>query len=401
MGTLVRTTIGILLCGLVISPGQNASATTDLKSLYEGHQWFELREAMAGKQGPALYRGAVAAAFNKTAEAQDLLQPLIDSSSTPDAEAEQAAQWLSYVYLRAGQYQKAVVQVNVESSLGAMLRTLPDQSISSFQQCAVTCRCNQRKLFVPISIKGKAAEFFIDSDANFSFMSESEARNLGLTIHGTDMKVQGAAGTQAAFRTAVADELTIGSVQLRNVSFLVLADAEEVFPKLPLEERGALGLPVLLALRTVRFNSEGKFEIGFPSESEDPDHPTLCFDGPEPIVKIGFEQQQLPAVLDTGAEVTEIWPPFAMRFADVVNASGKKGTKLERGVGGRSQVPERVVPELTLQVGGFEAHVHPAHVLLASTTPNSQWFYARLGLDVLRLAHQVTIDFTSLTVRLQ
>ncbi len=406
---LLKVLVGCLLCGALFQDGGGAQHARDLKALYDAHAWFELREALANTSAaPPLYRGAVAAAFNEVAEAEAALKPLYESNSDSDAgpvdadqaDADQASEWLSYMYLRSGQYRKAAAQLEDNSPLTAMLRGLPDQAVTRFQPCTVHCRRCERKLFIPVSIQGKSAEFMVDSDANFSFMSESEAKNLGLTVRDSNASVHGATGKQTAFRTAVADAVDIGNLQLRNVTFMVLGDNEEVFSSLPLSQKGAIGLPVLLAFRTVRFSTGGTFEIGVPS-AQIKKHPTLCFDGADPVALVEFKQQRLPVIFDTGAEATELWPPFAKQFSDIVNASVKTSTKTERSFGGKSEITEKVVPEMMLRVGGFDAHLHPAHVLLGETTPNSRWYYARLGLDVLNLAHQVTIDFEALTLTLQ
>src|SRR5579875_571092 len=163
--------------------GQGLKSTgSDLQPLYDAHQWFALREALTGQSGAAFYRGAVAAAFNRQAEAENILKPVLAGPS--DSEANDAAKWLDFLYLRLGLYQKAAAQMDGDSALDLMIRGLPDQSTAAFAPGAVPCRMFRRRLFIPISINGQTGEFFVDSDANFSFISESEARNLGLAIQG-------------------------------------------------------------------------------------------------------------------------------------------------------------------------------------------------------------------------
>lgn len=372
-------------------------ATADLKALYQGHDWFALRAALTNGS-PALYRGAVAAAFNQTAEAETLLNQVIDSGST--TEADQASDWLTYLYLRHGRYQKAAAQMDDHAPMARLLRDLPDQCANRVKPETLRCRINQRKLFLPLSINGQAAEFMVDSDANFSFMSESEARSLGLAMRESTKPVHGVTGNPVAFRVALADRVGVGNVQLRNVIFMVLDDRENVFPNLPVSERGAIGLPVLLALRSVRFDRQGTFEIGMTAPVATR-NPNLCFDGADPVALVEFQLQELPVIFDTGNEVTEMWPPFARRFPDLLNATHITGTKLESGFGGKTQIPEKMLPELVLRTGEFGVRLHPAHLLLDETTPNSRWYYGRLGLDVLEQARQVTIDFGALTLTLQ
>ncbi len=374
-------------------------STAEWRAIYDVHDWFQLRDAIQGKDAPPLYRGAVAAAFNRMDEAAEALHPLINGSTT-SKDADDADDWLSYMYVRAGQYQKAAAEMDAGTPLLATLRNLPDQTVSSSQPSSVVCRISQRKLFIPVIIQGKQVEFFLDSDANFSFISESQARSLGLTIRESEVKVHGAGGVETGFRTAVADDLTVGNVQLKHVAFMVMADNEQLFSRFPAGQQGALGLPVLLAFRTVRY-SKGKLDIAAPSEAVNTDAQNLCFDGLDPVVRVHFEQQQLPVVFDTGAEMTEIWPPFARKFPAVVNASSKSSSTMESSFGGNSRIAERILPELVLGVGGVDAHIRPARVLLAQTTPNSQRYFGRLGLDALMSAHQVNIDFEALKLTLR
>ncbi len=99
--------------------------------------------------------------------------------------------------------------------------------------------------------------------------------------------------------------------------------------------------------------------------------------------------------------MTEIWPPFSQKFPQIVSASGKSSSVMERSFGGTSRIAERILPELLLNVGGSQARIRPARVLLAQTTPNSQRYFGRLGLDALTSAHEVTVDFQALKLTLR
>lgn len=366
----------------------------DLRALYDAHDWFKLREAITGKEAAPLFRGAVAAAFGRVEEAEQALHPLING---PDSsrDADEADDWLSYMFVRTGQYQKAAAEMDEGTPLLATLRHLPDQSVSQSTVSSVPCRMLRQRLFVPLTIQQSAVEFFVDSDANFSFVSESEAKSLGMTIEDSALRVHGAGGIETSFRMAVANEVAIGGVQLRNVAFMVMPDSEEAFAGLDRNQQGAIGLPVLLALGKLRYTA-GRMEVGLPPSPTEPARQNLCFDGLDPVVQIGFDQRQLPAVFDTGAAATEFWPPFAEHFPEIVNSTGKTGSATESSFGGKSRVPQKLLPELVLRLGGCDVHIRPARVLLAQTTANSRRYYARIGLDALKTGHETTIDFRAL-----
>ena len=407
---LRRFLLCMLISGSFALPAEQGSA--NLKSLYAAHDLFELREAMRGKNGPALYRGAVAVAFADWRDAERQFGSVFQAAPHSE-EAYEAHEWLTYFFMRTGHYQDAVLETErkwaarpekadstSEHAWVASFRHLLDQEVTYRRASVVRYKVKKDKLFVPLSINGKSAEFFLDTGANLSFLSESEAKRLGLSVQESNAKSYGAAGAQAAFRTAVAQELTVGGIRLRNVAFMVLHDDEPVFPELEPGERGAIGLPVLLAMGTIQWNASGDFRIGFPPDSGRIEQ-NLCFDGANPVTRLEFEQRQLNASFDTGDEVSEMGPAFAKQFAVFVNQHGKKSTKRVEGFGGSTELKEMLLPELRFKVGGLQVVLHPAHVLLGPTGEGSHSHFATVGLDLLRQARQVTIDFEGLRLMLE
>lgn len=55
-------------------------ASSELRSLYDGRQWVELRKSLQTHTGSTLYRGVVAAVFNEDRRAERLLRSVIASS---------------------------------------------------------------------------------------------------------------------------------------------------------------------------------------------------------------------------------------------------------------------------------------------------------------------------------
>jgi hypothetical protein len=82
-----------------------------------------------------------------------------------------------------------------------------------------------------------------------------------------------------------------------------------------------------------------------------------------------------------------------------VSESGQKNSKRVSGVGDSVEVDAVSLPLLTLRIGGFDATLRPAQVLLKQV--GSRWFHGLLGLDVLSQARVVTIDFRSMTLALE
>ena len=81
----------------------------DWKALYDGHRWFELRDAV-DRTTPALYRGAVACAFNDVIDCERTLRSIIRSNPR-SGDAAEARGLLLHLHHRAGDFGRALAEI--------------------------------------------------------------------------------------------------------------------------------------------------------------------------------------------------------------------------------------------------------------------------------------------------
>ena len=257
-------------------------------------------------------------------------------------------------------------------------------------------------LFIPVEVNGKSANYIVDTGANFSLIGEAEAKRLGLIIHESGgAKMGDSAGTNVDVRIAVADHLTVGSIRLSNVIFFVARDDQQPFIDLPSGERGVLGMPVFLAVQTLRWKKEGTFEVGFAPGSRNSPISNICFEGANLIIEGEFRQSKINVFLDTGATRTRVLPLFAKEFPNFIEEFGRKSSDRVTGVGNSVEVDAITLPELTFRIRGFDAVLRPAQVLLKDTTSDSRRWHVWGGIDLLNQARVVTLDFGSMTLALE
>src|SRR5690348_4058602 len=87
----------------ISADGDDAS----LKSLYDGHRWFELRDSIEKAGASAFYQGAVACAFNDLRRCDRQLRAVFNSAPRSD-EAVEAHRILASAYFTHGKYKKAL-----------------------------------------------------------------------------------------------------------------------------------------------------------------------------------------------------------------------------------------------------------------------------------------------------
>src|SRR5205814_6900278 len=99
----------VLLATLVLflSGQAPASDVPNLKTLYEQHRWFDLRDAIKLQPAPAFYKGAVAAAFKDGKTAEAYLDDAIKAQPN-SADAKESHEILGNLHARTGRYKAAV-----------------------------------------------------------------------------------------------------------------------------------------------------------------------------------------------------------------------------------------------------------------------------------------------------
>jgi hypothetical protein len=192
----------------------------------------------------------------------------------------------------------------------------------------------------------------------------------------------------------------MGRTVLRNVSFVVLPDDLDAFSGLPPNERGAIGIPVLLAVQTLRWNHTHDLSLGFPAKPFDVRNANLSFEGLDTLAQVEVAGHPLAVHLDTGSSLSTMWPMFVKNYPELLEGSHESKTGLN-GATGSADIRSAIMPELRMTVAGFPILFRDAPVLLQSTIGSSIWHYGPLGMDKVVQASEVTLDFKAMRIDLK
>lgn len=370
---------------------------------------FVLKNAVASGTVSAFCRGVLSADEGKRALAELDLKAIIQSRPH-SKEAYRAHSTLLSLYFRNGLYGQAERQLEqmlaeeptrqdtqaIRSLLSALSK-VPDPVVFVRKSSSVQTYHADGNLHIPITINGKLARYIVDTGANISLMSESEAKRLGLEVWNSSSRLTGISGARtSAVRVTDVKDLAIGETHIRNVAFVVIPDSQEPFVDLPEGQRGILGIPVLLALGSFRMNTDGTMTIAPPTKKTAADRVPLAFVGLNPVTRMIFHGKSLTFTLDTGAISTTLNPKFAKLFPAVVTAGKIKDHKLT-GLGGSKQERSSVVPSLTFDFGR-PVKLRPATIFLSDGKISQVWAAGNLGFDLMQQALPMTIDFTHMQV---
>jgi hypothetical protein len=187
-------------------------------------------------------------------------------------------------------------------------------------------------------ISGGKASYFFDTGANLSTISESDALRFAMEIQEAKGGVTGDVhGNTVSYRIGVAKSLVLGGIELSNVAFLVSSDEQQPFVDMKPGQRGLIGLPVLLALGSITWTREGVFEADRSPLPMNLPAANMFFEGLSLIMQARFDRR------------------------------------------------------VALQA---------AHIPETQQRTESKWFYGNLGIDLFRQAQRVTINFKTMTLKL-
>jgi predicted aspartyl protease len=252
---------------------------------------------------------------------------------------------------------------------------------------------------VPLKIDGKDAEYFFDTGAGISVLGQSEARRLGLVVKPVSGKMGEASGTDVGgLQLTVASDLIIGGLHLKNVPFIVLADGGEPWIHMPRKRRGIIGLPVLLAMQTVRWTPSGSFEFAFQAGDLKPSVSNMLFHNSNPVIQVTVEGKHLNFTLDTGAVDTDLNPSFANALPDLLKTGQAEHRSIE-GLGGSNNYDSVLLSSVTFEIGGQSPTLKPAHVF--TEHGNGTWAAGNLGMDLLKQRQGFTLDFKAMMLHLE
>ena len=399
-----RTLCGLFAAALLFA---QRSTSPSLKTLYDLGEWAELGNSLQHTEGNELYRGAVGITFHQDSrQAESSLRSVI-KAAPKSQEAYESYEWLSHLFLYSGQYNRLVATMearwsafpdkpeqNQERAAIAGFRGLPDQVTLSVSPS--TLRHEDHSVFIPLTVNGTAATFFFDTGSWPNVMSESEAKRLRLRM----TERSGSMGTmtnRTSFRTGVADQLVVGGVRLRNVSFTVLPDDREPWSLLPLGRRGLIGIPVILAFRTLRWGQDETIRVGEKPAPLNLHNANLILDNDHLAINIRIAGRTTRGALDTGAVSTDLFRELAVQFPSFLEV-GKKGTTEVRGVGGAESYESVTLPELPIEIGGIHTLLRSANVLMGRSVRS---YVGNFGMDVLQQGRAFKLDFTAMRLELE
>jgi clan AA aspartic protease (TIGR02281 family) len=246
--------------------------------------------------------------------------------------------------------------------------------------------------FVPLALNKKPARYLLDTGAWVSVMTAGEAKRLGLEVRAASGTIGDSSGRGARVRKTVVKDLSVGAMQFRDVSFMVL-DSEE-----PL---GILGMPLILAIGHFQWKSQGVWVLGGPSDRT-PVASNMVFYKNKLLLASSVFGARVFGTLDTGAITTDLNSNFAKQFASSIEGRATRTTQTIEGIGGTSSFDGVTVPEVAFQIGHSSIVLSPARVTFQLNAGiGGECCVGNIGLDLLTRTGKLDFDFSTMVLKVE
>jgi len=249
-----------------------------------------------------------------------------------------------------------------------------------------------KSITADLTVHNITAPWILDTGANFSVVSESFARQLGLTLSTGVAHTQGATGAENPLRVAILDTLPIGTATLHNVVLLVLPDANltiqsgwksHVIPAI-------LGYPVFQALSVIRFTHDHHFQAG-PTLPLTGDSSPIYMEKLNILFSARTHNLSRPFLFDSGADATTFFLPYYREFtADFLHE--KQGTRNGYGAGGTSTDQVFILDHVDLELANRIIDLQHIAVFKNPQNTLSDEYEDSLGRDFISSLDSLTLD---------
>ncbi|HWV73475.1 MAG TPA: retropepsin-like aspartic protease [Pseudosphingobacterium sp.] len=289
-----------------------------------------------------------------------------------------------------------LTDLNNSNKIWKALAQTPPQTVIKQNTRFPWRRDKANLLNIPVTVNNKADEFIFDTGANFSTVSKSNADRLGLEILPVSFDVEGAAKSNNS-SLAVGKSLKIGTIEFKNVVFLVIPDEQLSFPQIDYKIDGILGYPVISQLEEVHIQQQSK-QMFITAASTELTAPNLAMDNLTPLVLVKVNSQPLPFYFDTGAKSSYFNSNYFKKNRTAIMKDGLQDSLILGGAGGSRKNNSYIVKDYMLHIGKNKTQMPEMHIMTAKANLNDEKAYGTIGQDFIGRFSEMIISFKSMTL---
>jgi len=243
---------------------------------------------------------------------------------------------------------------------------------------------------IKLKVNGIESEFIFDTGANFSTITSTHAKEMGLKFLKGSLKVGTTTGIKIDARLACAENLEIGNIIYQNVLFLVLPDEALSFAGGLYKIEGIIGFPVIKEMKEVTFTSTRLF---VPQVSAKKDLMNMCLRSFIPVINVTQNNDSMIFTFDTGSRKTFLYRKYYEDYKSFIDSNYEAEDLELNGAGGTQTIKGFKLDKIFLVAGGIKSKLTDIELYSEEIKEENKFIYGNMGQDFISGADKMTLNF--------
>ena len=246
---------------------------------------------------------------------------------------------------------------------------------------------------VPVTCHGEQQSFIFDTGASASFVTESVAKNLNLTILSDTVMLN---GNQKGLQAYI-DSLQIGDIVCRNM--IVYVGLKNPLDSLVSGVDAVLGMDFIKAVGETQILFDRQ-QIVFPSQPTTSTLQSNIFLDGTLLMQARKGDVPLSFTFDTGCTTAELYSDYYAKFTTEVDAVAEPDTITTGTYGTVTTSPILLLPELTCMIGETSVTIDEINLFPSNNNPLAVRD-GRMGMELIRRFRKTTINLNAMFVKFE
>lgn len=395
----------------------------NLEAAFHGNDFAAVRAVSVDHGQPNAERALAAAAIDYWQLRDDIAGPALVRACADNALStalrRDAAIMLSGLRVRQSRYAEALAALdaaipNVTDPLvradlqqtrtfvAPLVNAAPMQAIVGAPGSVTLTRDATSHMRAQIGVNDGTVDAIVDTGSGVSTLSLSNARRLGVRMLTGQASVGTATSANVTTGLAIADKVTFGGAEFRNVIFLVMPDEALTFANGAYVVHAIIGLPLLMPLGRVEYTKVGDgatetlrygLTIGQPNADSN-----LLIDSVQAIAlaRANTDPHTLRFMIDNGAPHSHFNQRFVADFPEIAATGQRQAVTTSGGGGSETQQDAMRLPNITLHIGDSAASITNVPVI----DDHHSEKHGDIGLDALEAGRGYVLDFNAMRLEL-
>lgn len=252
------------------------------------------------------------------------------------------------------------------------------------------------------SVNGKEQNFTLDTGAGVNVVTPEVAKACGMKILDVEITASGVGTGSGQF--AIAEEIKLGTIVMRNVPFYVLdmRTGEEKADRYMEHLEAIIGLPILNQLQEIKLDfCTNRLTIPKDLTTAPGFAPNICFTGKAILdLEVVYDHELLRMNFDSGSGLSQLNYDYFERHKDRIGRIAERDSMGLGGFGGTARVCIYKLPGACFQIGEYMGCTDSLNVV-ATPQQNGLHFAGDgiIGMDIFRSFSTVTINLKDMFVK--